>query len=175
MFWLSLLEVKWLCWVQGHSAQPSLPPPFVERLQSWTKQKNYQVEAFLLLRDIEMVDILYDRKSWLQYILIEMWKYKPAKTPPPEISLIGKIKTIYFFILLKETYSLSISKYLEDNAITQTPAVFHPHIGTLGHTNTRILLYAEVHMLPVKCYCFLLFLSKVLTPTCSFKQSFLIS
>lgn len=51
--------------------------------------------------------------------------------PRPEISLIGKIKTTYFFILLKETYSLAISKYLEDNAITQTPAVFHLHIGTL--------------------------------------------
>lgn len=61
-----------------------------------------------------------------------MLKYKPAKTPPtPEISLIGKIKTIYFFILPKETYSLPISKYLEDNAITQTPAVFHLYIGTL--------------------------------------------
>lgn len=58
-------------------------------------------------------------------------EYKPAKPPAPETSLTGKIKTIYFFILLKEIYSLPISKYLEDNAITQTLAVFHLHIGTL--------------------------------------------
>lgn len=101
-------------------------------------------------------------------------KIQTSRDPPP-ISLTEKIKTIFFFILLKETYSLPISKYLEDTAKTQTLAVFHLHVGTLRHSNTRILLYAEVHMPPVKCHCFLLSIPKVLTPTCSFKQSFPIS
>lgn len=100
-------------------------------------------------------------------------KIQTSRDPPNLTD--RKDKDNFFFILLKKTYSLPISKYLEDTAKTQTLAVFHLHVGTLRHSNTRILLYAEVHMLPVKCHCFLLSIPKVLTPTCSFKQSFPIS
>lgn len=94
---------------------------------------------------------------------IYLLKYENTKQqrPPPTHNLTDrKDKDNFFFILLKETYSLPISKYLEDTAITQTLAVFHRHVGTLRPSNTRILLYAEVHMLPVKYHCFLLSIPK---------------
>lgn len=57
-------EVKWMSYVEGHNAQPSLLPSFVEHLQSHTKHKSYQVKTFLLLRDVSLIlySILYDGK-----------------------------------------------------------------------------------------------------------------
>lgn len=74
-------------------------------------------------------------------------KIQTSKATHPRNLTDRKDKDNLFLHSTKETYSLPISKYLEDNAITQILAVFHLHVGTLWHINTRILLYAEMHML----------------------------